>query len=419
MINVVTILFENLTILLCLHIVFGERINKVWLEVIFPLVSVPLFALCSFGVFNKSVHVVFVVFVFWWCSYNFTYVTTKTMARMLIGFILVGVIEVSSMYIMYPIVNKIEDVEIKCNVISLAMLILSWIIFVLFMRKKFKISDMYIGSNVTFLAILLYVLWLLVKIEFEHNKRADMLYVFFFFSLAFSIYIMLKKQKLAHDLEKKTIMLEMNDVYGNAYKELLQNVRRRQHDYKNQLLAVSGSNYTLDLKSDIDEMKRKYVSILEEESVFDNILTKCDNPILAGYMYNICSTFLEEGVTIVNDIKFNSADVDTRTKDIIEIVGILLNNAKDNILSSSYGNTIFVEIKGDARTCRIAVKNPSEYISFNNIESMFRFGYSSKGEDRGIGLYALKNIVDKYKGSVEVYNETKDNVNFISFVIII
>jgi len=50
---------------------------------------------------------------------------------------------------------------------------------------------------------------------------------------------------------------------------------------------------------------------------------------------------------------------------------------------------------------------------------MFNMGYSTKGTGRGIGLYSLKKIVNKYKGELLVENITREDENWFKISMII
>ena len=49
---------------------------------------------------------------------------------------------------------------------------------------------------------------------------------------------------------------------------------------------------------------------------------------------------------------------------------------------------------------------------------MFEDGYSTKGEGRGIGLYHVRKLVQKYKIDLAVENQNQEEQNYICFSII-
>ena len=61
-----------------------------------------------------------------------------------------------------------------------------------------------------------------------------------------------------------------------------------------------------------------------------------------------------------------------------------------------------VFIDEDNKYYSINVKNRTEGVKLSDLSNIFKMGYSTKGEGRGYGLYNVKNIVDKYKGKIQI-----------------
>lgn len=63
----------------------------------------------------------------------------------------------------------------------------------------------------------------------------------------------------------------------------------------------------------------------------------------------------------------------------------------------------------------IEVSNPFRYLTSQEIERIFEREYSTKGENRGIGLFRVKKLVEKSKFDLIVENRTILKENWISF----
>ena len=61
-----------------------------------------------------------------------------------------------------------------------------------------------------------------------------------------------------------------------------------------------------------------------------------------------------------------------------------------------------VILEEDNRYYIINVKNRTEGLKGEDLSNIFKMGYSTKGEGRGYGLYNVKNIVDKYRGKIQL-----------------
>ena len=121
--------------------------------------------------------------------------------------------------------------------------------------------------------------------------------------------------------------------------------------------------------------------------------------------------------------------------DFIEILGILIDNARDAILSNKTTQNnrenirdnndcekkenITIKIAETEKKVIVEVSNPYTYCTEDEIIKMFEKGYSTKGEDRGIGLNKIKEYQDKYKFDILVENIMTKIGNTIKFSVII
>lgn len=87
-------------------------------------------------------------------------------------------------------------------------------------------------------------------------------------------------------------------------------------------------------------------------------------------------------------------------------------------MENSLEQRIRLEFQEDAEKILFSISNPAKYISFSEIDRMFINGYSSKGENRGIGLARVLELVDKYEADINVFNSAAcDEGNWIHFII--
>lgn len=417
MINVLVIVMEAITMWLCLHIAFGEKIKKTKGEALFFVVYIPVFIFCSFGVFIEVLYFLLWVFIAIWCKFKFKRKVLDILARTVIGIILLGLIETVVMFVYSVFVSDgTMSIQVECVVMSSFSLLISLLIYRTFVENERKNIKIFFDGYIFVLGILVLAFLFYVKLEFELNRKVPNVYVFFFviFSVVFAL--LYKKQRSIYELEKKTINVELQNMYGKAYEDLLNQVRRKQHDYNNQLTTIY-SMYTI--ANTFDELKcmqENYLGIIDKEREFDDILINCDNSIIAGYLYSMCIKFKSEGIRLNVDVKIHEKEINNKTKDILEVLGILLDNAMEYLVTNDdYERLIDLKIyQKDEKTC-IEIRNPSIHMSYEKIGKMFKRGYSTKGEDRGIGLPLLNDIVKKYKGDLYVNNILIKNDNWLVF----
>lgn len=417
MINVVTILFEGITAWICLHLVFGKKIERKLIEVVYLIVYVMLFSLCSFDIISKGVYFIFILWNIIWSGRVFRNNNLMTVVKTITSILLLGFFEAVSMYIMFPMLKVIDDIAIKCMITSFCMIILSYSVFLIMLKRKYNIQNISIGKSLIIFILCMFVLWIYMKIEFEKEGRADLVYAIFFILMAIAFVSVFREQRIFHELEKSKIKDEMNSLYGNAYEDLLRVVRSRQHDYKNQLSALSSIHIVTTEKNEISGVYKDYLKVLEYDSKFDTILTKCNNPIIAGYLYNLCIKYQNSDIVVEPSINYVSSQVDTRTKHIIEMIGIMMQNAKEYIEENSKIERKIKILLCEKEKLEISIENPSDYVNYETIERMFEEGYSTKGEGRGLGLSTLKTITQVYKGKLSVINVSFNDSNWLKITV--
>ena len=75
-----------------------------------------------------------------------------------------------------------------------------------------------------------------------------------------------------------------------------------------------------------------------------------------------------------------------------------------------------IEVKREERiTLRVA--NPHRKRQNQEFLRMFEMGYSTKGENRGVGLYQVKKLAQKYKCELVAENRIMDEKNYVCFTL--
>ncbi len=196
-------------------------------------------------------------------------------------------------------------------------------------------------------------------------------------------------------------------------------MRRKQHDFKNQLGAIYSMHLTANSLEDLVQKQSEYGKILLEECRYDKILVGCNNPILAGYLYYRCVAYEKNDVQIDYHIHVDGAECCLSLHEVIEILGILLTNAFESYCAESKEKYIDLVLEETSENLMIEVSNISNKLTSAEIENIFKEGYSTKGEYRGIGLARVKQLVAKVQADLIVGNQIKERRNWVSFRLVI
>lgn len=220
------------------------------------------------------------------------------------------------------------------------------------------------------------------------------------------------------EVEKKNLEMDLHKMYGDTYLELTSNIRKRQHDFKNQLGAIYSTHLTAKTMEELIALQREYGDALLEDCRYDAILTNCEHPIMAGYLYQRCLNCENRGIRVEYEVKIERAECVCSLHELIEVLGILLDNAMESFAESrTKQRVIRLTMQEKEDEVLISVANPAKKMTCAEIEELFTDGVSTKGKNRGIGLARLQELAKQYNTAVIVDTFGEENYNWLRFKI--
>lgn len=240
-----------------------------------------------------------------------------------------------------------------------------------------------------------------------------------YFVLIF-LFIIYEWQKSRMDVEKKKAQLEMNRLYYDAYDQLIMLVRERQHDMKNHINAILSLSYTTENYDELIAKQEEYCGYVIEQNEKTKLVLSSGNPLIAGFIYSKIRE--AENYNIIIDYKIGIEKVETAIPEyeLVEMAGILLDNAIEalnNMSEEDFNRKIYFSVKETEDAMELIVANTSLYYEEDMTDHFFEPEYSSKGQNRGIGLSKLKRLVQDRKGNIVVYNALHNGMNYLTFEI--
>lgn len=146
---------------------------------------------------------------------------------------------------------------------------------------------------------------------------------------------------------------------------------------------------------------QEYISNIVDDTEEFSMLLNVENTIIKAVLYNKGQRAEKLGVQYTYNIKSNFKDISLDNSELTVILSNLLNNAIE-ATSMIKKKELEVILEEDNRYYIINVKNRTEGLKGEDLSNIFKMGYSTKGEGRGYGLYNVKNIVDKYRGKIQL-----------------
>lgn len=411
------LLTEILTVLECLQIAFKQELKFDRYMAGIILIDLVIYTGINMKFIPMICSVLFFLLVFVYCYFKFKQTIAKTLVRFIVGLSLMGCIEGIASIIMNLVVNANNSISI----LFLSSLFV-WLFTHILKKKISLVGDKKIVKvdKGMFGIVIFYALSFVgLFVDYYFNQGLVNIYVVVILTfLVFGFVYIYRLEQAQNEIEKKNYELQVQQIYGGAYEKLLTEVRRKQHDYKNQLGALYSMHLTAKSFEELVDMQKEYGNALQSDCKFDSILTCCDNSVLAGYIYYRCISCEKEGIAIDYDIHLEQAECCFALHEIIEILGILIDNACENFATvQTDDKRIGLEFQEDKEKIIFKVSNPANYASFSEIDKMFTYGYSSKGENRGIGLARVFELVKKYAAEIKVLNCLNNEENWINFTL--
>ncbi len=266
-----------------------------------------------------------------------------------------------------------------------------------------------IGNTTAFLCALVAFL------DFDATKTSDHLLTItgtILTLLIINLFVGIYMQK--HSAEKKRIILL--EQYIPVIEELITQVRARQHEFNNRLLAISAAAQTA---SSLEQAKAEIAELTAglQFDITEKSLLGCDSKITAGMIFSKIKYAETKKIKVVSEITAPLKEAAMRELDVVEIVGILMDNA---IEASNTGDIIYVNIEHHNDGLSISVSNPYEMQSTTEFIRMFRRGFSTKAGSgaRGYGLANVKEIAERQGGKLLTRNETLHERNYVTIGVI-
>lgn len=224
-------------------------------------------------------------------------------------------------------------------------------------------------------------------------------------SLAVTLAIILFQRKIILFKNEK-VQLFLDQQYQKELLSFFSMIRSQRHDFNFHLTAING----LIQKKEYDACKT-YIEEMVKSATEINDLMPLHYPATAAMLSTFKERAAAKGIVIDFIIMNDLRNCPCSVYEINKVIGNLIQNAMDEVENhADKSQPIIVELNTEWEQLVITVTNE---ITMNDdrLDDLFKEGFSTKEHHEGLGLPAVKKIVEKYNGIV--YPELDED--FISF----
>lgn len=323
------------------------------------------------------------------------------LTEMIISVVITFILQNSIVTIVFLLTGKTKE----CRALHLFAYAVTILLVIVFLKYYKKVRDLdfqeYIEDNILISNIILniFMFFMIFKIIYDSGRLSNAMVIQINLLIFINIFFNINFYRGLH----KTIIInknkEVKDAYNPLLDEIIQNIKANEHEYKNHI----GMLYSMiQVSKSIPELKEragKYIGNIQNTNVLSNVLD-IESTIIKAVLYSKLVECDQVGISLNYNI---NANIEESCLDDTEIT-IILSNLLNNAIEAAK-NTTNKKINLDIRKLeryKIEVKNDISGLNIepSEIESFFKKGFSSKGSGRGYGLYNVKKIVKKYKGSI-------------------
>jgi two-component system sensor histidine kinase AgrC len=260
------------------------------------------------------------------------------------------------------------------------------------------------------------VVWIYWDSNFNRQVY-NLIYIVLVLIIIFSVNLTAISYLEKIDMQEKA--LNAYNKYNPYIEELIKEIRKEQHDYKNRLHALMMlpevcDNYE-NLVKEIQEYTNNYNKEIKDNKIE---LLKLNNKMLGALLYYKINQVKEMGIIFKCEIDDDSMEYCLANYELVDIIGILIDNAIEATSTYEGNKHIIIEFKEKNFKRYIIIKNTFYFIENEKLQKLFRKAYSTKGNGRGYGLSNVESIINKYTGVIiQAYNEKIYNENYVVFKI--
>lgn len=234
----------------------------------------------------------------------------------------------------------------------------------------------------------------------EVMRFNTVLFVMFFSITGAFIVLLVYFLRRDAKIQAQLMQYETLQRYTSQVEELYQNIRGFKHDYLNILT-------TMDVymrEKNWDELVRYYKqeilptsNSLQDSAQALGPLSNLQIPELKSILYNKFIKALELNIDVQLEIRKPITAISAKSMDIARVIGIYLDNAIDALQELDIEHrTLRVAIFEDEEAVTLIIQNDCPDFSLN-IQKLGTISYSTKGENRGMGLHLAAQTLRPYK----------------------
>ena len=412
-ISLLYVVFEAIAVLLLLHTLYGKKICWNIYSIAFVVIDyILMLATKLFGV-NQNLSVMIYPLLAIYCFVQFKSKIQEIIVNIVLAVIMLLGIQLIPLLVFGILGELLIGYENVAIVIS--NLIILIIAIVLYKKVDLHTISLTFQRNSKLIGLILLLESTLVFLLIFQYKNAygkvPIKYTVISGIMVLIIILCIHGLLYRIKYQEKQAELEAYKTYSAAFSDLITQIRARQHEFDNHISALCNLHYICKDYDELVQEQSKYAKDVISNDRFHKLLVS-GNPVIAGFLYGKLSSIQEQGIEVTYTFHISEFTSKIPVYLVVELVGNLLKNAVEAVKTQQVEKQIHLSCTENENEFCLGVRNRSEKIPLDEIGRFFEKGYSSKGSGRGLGLYNVKEICEKYGVDIVCDNTEIDDKNW-------
>lgn len=413
MMLIIFVFLEAVTVLILLNALYGQKMHLDSISVLFIVCDCVLMSLIRFCGLNQNSSFLIYFALLVYCIMEFK---TK-ISEMIVNMVLLAII---MMGIQLPALLILEGLQYVIHgyedlLVAITNLIIFIVVYVSCQKYKIHTISLSLQSKGKMMDLLLLLeSTLVIFVIFQYKNaygKVPIKYTVISGIMVLIIILCIHGLLYRIKYQEKQAELEAYKTYSAAFSDLITQIRARQHEFDNHISALCNLHY---ICKDYDELvseQSKYAKDVISNNRFHRLLVS-GNPVIAGFLYGKLSSIQEQGIEVTYTFHISEFTSKIPVYLVVELIGNLLKNAVEAVKTQQVEKQIHLSCTENENEFCLGVRNRSEKIPLDEMGRFFEKGYSSKGSGRGLGLYNVKEICEKYGVDIVCDNTEVDDKNW-------
>lgn len=386
----------------CIEKKYKNSKTKLFLFIVIYWISITFFTIIlgNYSLTSIIIHIITLIIVM--ICYRKTIMESIIVFNIM--YILFALIAIISLILYQGVIEFLPNLQNNMTIMVLFLYFPSYILSILILKNNSFVQKLYkvVNSRISsiFLLIIITIIFdFVISVSLIFNDKDNPIFkeIIFIILAIFIVFITLYFERI----NKKAN--EIN-LLNKELEKKINELKKIKHDYGSQISYLYGAY----LMNDYEKLCKLLKDIINGHDISLEIKVLTSKDSIISRVIN--TTNLKE-VNLLIDEKANLNEADINEMDLQKIISNIVRNSVD-VLNGN--GLLMIKTYYSYNSIVLLIQNNGPKINSKIIDKIFEQGFSTKKDnvgDNGFGLYIVKELVNKYKGSV-IVDSNDDKTSF-------